>query len=184
MFRLFAAIAALTLFSPAAVAGDPAPATQVAPEGVPAPKWLVGDWRLVPPPELKAQIEAMRLVMRDPPPTDEELQALPEDARMMAGMFMMALQNDPDGKAVAEMQAAMDAFEKMRITFTKDGKLAMNLGPQTMETQFVVVDAKPDEAQLSVKGENGGWEQSTVRKGAGGNYELVAEGQVQFEMYR
>lgn len=90
---------------------------------------IQGEWKVVLTPEEKAQLDAMKLAFRDPPPTEAEIAALSQEEQMLVGIMLMAVQAEPDGEKVAEMKAVMQGLDNMKLTVTPD-TMTMAIGDQ------------------------------------------------------
>lgn len=174
MVRLLTALAALSLCPPVARAEEPAPTAEEAPapEGVVAPAWLLGDWKPLPPDEeLRAQLAAIRLAFRDPPPTAAELAALREDDRKKVETLLLARKTDPDHPGLVKVREGLREADKVKMTFEADGGIQANVGP-VQETRYRVLQVHGAVVRIAVQEADGSWTEGDIHRVAEDRIEM------------
>mgnify|MGYP001015685996 CR=1 FL=1 len=125
--------------APAQAAG-PSDAAPQASADAPAAQRLLGEWTIVLGPQELRQVELLKLALKDPPPTAEELTKanLTAEEKAMVDVMGSARAANPTDPKIAEMKAAADGLATATVTFTADS-MDFRAGPISEKTAYTVV---------------------------------------------
>jgi hypothetical protein len=110
---------------------------------------LEGAWTLALEPAQRRQLRVMRFVLREPPPTDEELlqAGFRDDEARTAVTLLREVRSAPQGERVAQLRAMVAAMEDSAMVI-QDGRLRMQVGPVTREGRLELVEVHGRRYQL------------------------------------
>lgn len=102
---------------------------------------LEGAWTLSLEPAQRRQLRVMRFVLREPPPSDEELlqAGFRDDEARTAVTLLREVRSAPQGERVAQLRAMVAAMEDSAMVI-RDGRLRMQVGPVTREGRLELVE--------------------------------------------
>lgn len=108
---------------------------------------IQGDWKVHLPPAEAQMADAMRLIIRDPPPTEAELGPLSAENREMVVMGREMAKTNPE--LMQEARAAVELADSMRMTITAD-TLELQAGPEKQVGKYTVQSETADSVKLEV----------------------------------
>jgi hypothetical protein len=121
-------------------AAAPAEAPAQASADAPAAQRLLGEWTIVLGPQELRQVELLKLALKDPPPTVEELTKanLTAEEKAMVDVMGSARAANPSDPKIAEMKSAADGLATATVTFTADS-MEFRAGPISETSAYSVV---------------------------------------------
>ena len=124
---------------------------------------MQGEYKIVLGPEEQEQLDVMRLALKDPAPTEEEIKAanLSEEEGMMVAMVMMAKAEDPNDPKIAEMVTMLGQMENATLMVTGD-KISMAFGDQKTEASYTITSETADTVKVTTKEEDGTESPNTI----------------------
>ncbi len=147
--------------APTDQAAEPAKVEKQAPKK--ASEKMRGEYKIVLGPEEQKQMDVMRLALKDPAPTEEDIKAasLSEEEGMMVAMVMMAKADDPNDPKIAEMAAMLEQMENATLTVTAD-KIAMAFGDQKTVASYTITSETDKVVKITTKEDDGTESANTV----------------------
>mgnify|MGYP006971707958 CR=1 FL=1 len=100
---------------------------------------FLGEWVLELNPTQQRQYELLQLAFHDPPPTEQELEAMelgPEE-QLMIGMVLMGREQHPDDAATPDVQRGLDELASATLTVTADS-LSFSHGEERDQASYTV----------------------------------------------
>ena len=130
------------------------------PEGPKAEHHLVarmqGTWRIALTPEQRQQVQTMRFLLREPPPTNEEVQALnlSEDEATAALHILREIRYDPNGERTQQLRSAIAGLEQSELSFGPE-RLEVRVGGVTKAGTYEVGATTGSSAHLQLTRDDG-----------------------------
>jgi hypothetical protein len=134
-----------------------APAEPVALDAV-VREALLGVWLAYFNEEQQRQFDLMALALRDPTPTEEELEGmkLTTEEKMLVAMMMLAKNTDPDGEQMRHLQTQLDSMKSVTMSFEKE-RLVFTWGDLVDESSYEVIVQGDGSLRLkTLRGSEGG----------------------------
>jgi hypothetical protein len=134
-----------------------APAEPVALDAV-VREALLGVWLAYFNEEQQRQFDLMALALRDPTPTQEELEGmkLSEEEKVLIAMMMEAKSTDPDGEQMRHLQTQLDSMKSVTMSFEKE-RLVFTWGDLVDESSYEVIVQGDGSLRLkTLRGSEGG----------------------------
>jgi len=110
---------------------------------------MQGEWRIALTPVQRQQVRTMRFLLREPPPTNEEVQQLDlnEEEAKAAIHILQEIRYDPGGERTRQLRAAIAGLEQGELSISPD-RLEIRVGGVTKAGSYEVGATTGDSAHL------------------------------------
>lgn len=117
---------------------------------------MQGEWRIALTAEQRQQLDLMRFVLRQPPPSNDELEglSLTEDQTAAAIVILNEIRYDPDGPRTEQLRAAVASLESGELSIGP-GRLELRLGTVRKSGTYTITSASGSQAQLTLTESSG-----------------------------
>ncbi len=134
---------------------------------------IQGEWRIALSPDQRRQAELMQFLLRDPPPSNEEVESLnlTESEGKAVVLILNEIRYDPTGERTAQLRSAIAGLESGALSIGPD-RLEVRLGDVRKAGQYTVVSSTASEAHLRLSRDDG--EEESVA------LELTPDGELHF----
>lgn len=133
-----------------------AAAAQAVPADAPAAQRLLGEWNIVLGPQELRQVELLKLALKDPAPSEEELTKanLSSEEKTMVMVMASARAANPTDPKITEMRSAAEGLATASVVFTAD-TMTFKAGPVTEQSAYTVLSQTESSLVVRSPGEVG-----------------------------
>lgn len=120
---------------------------------------MQGNWRIALTPAQREQVHTMRFLLQDPPPTNEQVQALnlSEEQATAALHILREIRYEPDGERTRQLRSAIAGLEQGELSIEPD-RLEVRVGGVTKSGTYEVGATTGSSAHLQLTRDNGSTE--------------------------
>lgn len=124
---------------------------------------ILGTWEIELSEQDKGEFRALRLALKNPPPTEAELEAagLDHDQRATVAFVLMTRSESPDSPQLASIRQVLASLEDTKVTVTPE-RFDMRLGVADVSVRYTVVEAQGDRLRLRTTSDDGRVEESVI----------------------
>ena len=147
MTRLSAFLLAATLWASPALADD-APAKAEAATTQATDARLLGKWKIQLNAQQQSELGVFKLALREPPPTQAEIDALPAEMQAIVEMLAMIKKTDPTSAQLVEIRTMIESLEHALLTIDAT-TMGLSFGTTTVSGPYTVSAGEGDAITLA-----------------------------------
>lgn len=127
------------------------------------PEDLLGVWRLSLDAEQRRHLDVLALALRDPAPSEDELDVLTADDATLVRAIVSARRRNPADPEAARLEARRAALEQARLVF-EPGRITLGWPDATSAARWSVVSEAGDELVVETRSASGEVERARLTR--------------------